>query len=217
MNFYMYSMWSRYTALVIRDEDIQDDANGNSTQEFEVTVRLKDPLPLDRYKKLKMHPYRESRKTLDGSDFPSTNLMIMSERAVDALKELISKDGIFYPLDIIGVSDKYFLFHVTRTINCIDEEMSEGSLNRYDSMDAKFTYIRKFYLKKEMIEPRVHVFKDGRYGNWYKFVSDDFYSIVKKNKLKGLLLYPEGVDQMNGKPLIVNKSLAKEPVQTSWQ
>lgn len=207
----------RYTALVIRDEDIQDDVNGNSTQEFEVTVRLKDPLPLDRYKKLKMHPYRESRKTLDGSDFPSTDLMIVSERAVDALKELISKDGIFYPLDIIGVGDKYYLFHVTRIINCIDEEKSEGSLNRYDSIGAKFTYIRKFYLKEKMIEPGVHVFKDGRYGNLYKFVSEEFYSIVKKNKLKGLLLYSEGVDRMNGKPLIVNKSLAKEPVQTSWQ
>lgn len=215
MNFYMYSMWSRYTALVSLGGPRGPD--GELTQEMEVLVSMKDPLPLESYKKLKVEPYRETRKTIDGADFGSNSSMIMSGRAVDVLRDLISKDGVFYPLDVIGVDEEYFLFHVTRTINCIDEERTKGSLNAYKEFDRKYSFIDEFYLKREMISPGVHVFKDGRYGNHYKFVSEDFYMLTKKNKLKGLRLYPEGVSQWTGKPLIVNKSLASKPDQVVWK
>lgn len=216
MNFYRYSGWGKYTAFVML-EDLPVGPDVPPTQEFEVTVMLKDPLPKDVYQKLKMQPYRDGRKTIDGADFPSSNLIIMSERAVDALESLISNDGIFYPLDVRGVSEKYWLFHVTRTIDCIDQSMCEGDLNRYAPEKSKFLVIDKFFLNKDMIDLTVNVFKDGRYGNLYKFVSEKFYLAVKKNKLRGLSLYPEGVSRMKEGRLIVNKSLAKEPVQTSWQ
>lgn len=212
----MYSMWSKYTSLVLLDEDIPNGPDDVLTQEMEVLVSLKDPLPLESYKKLRIHPYRESRKTVDGSDFSTSHTMVMSERAMEVLKDLILNDGIFYPLNAIGVDQNYFLFHVTRIIDCIDEERSKGSLNIFKKINIKYSSIDTFYLKKEMIPPGVHVFKDGRYGNHYKFVSEDFYMLVKKNKLKGLLLYPEGVSQWTGKPLIVNKSLASKPDQVVW-
>lgn len=215
MKFYMYSAWERYTSFVML-EDLPVGPDVPSTQEFEVTVMLKDPLPKDVYQELKMQSYRDGRKTIDGADFPSSNLIIMSERAVDALGSLISNDGIFYPLDVCGIDEKYWMFHVTRTIDCIDESMCEGAVNKYAPEKSRFLALSKFFLDKKMIDPAVNVFKDGRYGNAYKFVSEAFYLTVKKNKLKGLLLYPEGANILKGERLIVNKSLAKEPVQVLW-
>lgn len=123
----MYSAWGKYTSFVMLDEDAPGPGE-TPTQEFEVTVMLKDPLPKADYQKLRMRPYREDRKTIDGADFPTTHLIVMSERAVDALEGLISNDGIFYPLDVCGVDEKYWMFHVTRVIDCIDERVCEGGI-----------------------------------------------------------------------------------------
>lgn len=129
MSIYIFYASGAYTALVGLDED-DGDPNGPVTEAYRVLVQGMAPAPLEEYKKLRVAPYIESRRTKPNADFASSRPLILSQRAVDSLGPALKECGILYPLEAIGVAQEYWLFHVTNIVDALNMEESKGWPNR---------------------------------------------------------------------------------------
>ena len=76
MGIYIFDTSGAYTALVGFGEDYGD-PNGPITEAYRVLVQGMAPAPLEEYKKLRVAPYIESRRTKPNADFASSDPLNM--------------------------------------------------------------------------------------------------------------------------------------------
>ena len=129
MSIYIFDTSGAYTSLTGFDEDYGE-PNVSETEAYRVLVRKMAPPPLEKYKKMRVKPYIESRRTKPNADFASSRPLILSQRAVDSLGPALKECGILYPLEAIGVAQEYWLFHVTNIVDALNMEESKGWPNR---------------------------------------------------------------------------------------
>lgn len=131
-----------------------------------------EPICLGRDKK-------EKKKEL--GDHPNFSLPIVSKRAVEALKDNLSKWVEFLPVETeADISDDFYIMNVTRVIDGIDYNKS-----RYVCFDSgKIMRFKKYVFIPEKVEG-VPIFRivDERLGE--SFVTDSFVELIDKNGLQG--------------------------------
>ena len=66
---------------------------------------------------------RKPRKTGDAASVGLPKLII-SEKSVDALKDILDKHALLYPVRLDDVSDSYYLVKAATILNCLDEKQS---------------------------------------------------------------------------------------------
>lgn len=217
MNFYILKHWRRYASLV--------PAEGVDYQSDSLAIRLLEKGEMPRLDE-EYVPIEVSPDKTKVGDLAHWRSVVLSQRAVDALGPLLSDVGVFYPLNVKGAPQAYWLFVITNVIDCLDEDSSEGRLteiplnilraNNYDldsiywEPDVKFSFLDKVKLKTEALEGRNSIlFSLPHYGNEYIFVNDDFRLAVEKNELVGFVLIPEGVSLAgcDDRNFIINKNI----------
>ena len=210
-SFYMLGSGEKYTSFVAVDEGVI------------LSSYMYTPLPpLEKYRALRVTPYREGHKyggskTIDNGDFPDSQPMIISQRAVDAMGNLLANSGTLYPLEVHnaqGFHGDYWMFHVTNIIDCLDEERCTGARGSSSSgksaWGGKFATLYTFFLDKTKIPAGADIFRVPGYPLKI-FVSDNFHQEIKKHRLTGVELLPEGAQFLDPKAWIVlNKSLARK-------
>lgn len=212
MGIYIFDTSGAYTALVGFGEDYGD-PNGPITEAYRVLVQGMAPAPLEKYKKLRVAPYIESRRTKPNADFASSDPLILSQRAVDSLGPALKECGILYPLEAIGVAQEYWLFHVTNIVNALNMEECKGWPNRWypDKSNAKYSALRYFVMDHAKLEGRnTFVFRVPEYPESYIFMNEEFKNMVERCKLTSAVLHPENTDMME-KGIVLNKNV-KHPL-----
>ena len=95
MSIYIFDTSGAYTSLTGFDEDYGE-PNVSEAEAYRVLVRKMAPPPLEKYKKMRVKPYIESRRTKPNADFASSRPLILSQRAVDSLGPALKECGILY-------------------------------------------------------------------------------------------------------------------------
>ena len=197
MNYYLYFASEKYAGLSPFDEDLTGGMKGPESLAYRVFLRGQEPPPLDEYiKPLRVRPYIEvSRKTRSGGDFVSEDPMILSQRAVDSLREMLESCGVLYPLEAHDVDQPYWLYYVTNVIDCLDEDRSVGSECIFPELKRRFSSILSFALDHGKVDGlKNYLFRVPNYR--YTFVNDVFRLRVEEVGLTGVKLIPENANRM---------------------
>jgi len=127
------------------------------------------------------HGYKEDPP--QEGDFPSLNnrwrIPIFSQRAWDALKPLIGYCCEALPI-VHPSGNPFYIIHVMETIDCLDTNRSEFSLN-----GTRISRVYKYCLKLDMLREK-HIFKLPRESGADLIVDDKFRKAVESNGLRGL-------------------------------
>ena len=111
---------------------------------------------------------------------------IFSEKAVKLLGDLISSDIQLLPIRVVNRDsdleiEKYFVVNVLPHLDALDLENSVYSY--LDVGDEKRLSVKKYAIKEEKIGNH-HIFR-LKSSPFSIFVSEEFYKIAKKNKMRG--------------------------------
>ena len=115
-------------------------------------------------------------------DFPqlsSTSIPIFSSRAIDALRDLLERNGEILPTTCGG--DQLFFFNVTRVIDAFDESNSEVIRYRATSEIAR---VARYFFLEERLAGAV-IFKIPQFPVSRVFVTDPFVERVRSTGLTG--------------------------------
>ena len=130
----------------------------------------------------------EDFSSTDG-DFPSLNdysrIPIMSQRAWDVFLPLIGDCCEALPIDHPS-GKPFYIIHVMKTIDALDEKRSELSRSRISGRVSR-TY--KYAFKPGLFSGK-HIFKLPHMSGGELLVDDEFRRVVEDNNLEGLLLKP---------------------------
>ncbi len=217
MSFYVLQHWERYASLTpVEGVDDSESLAVRLLEKGETLQVNEDYIPIE---------VLPDKKNI--GDLAHWRSVVLSQRAVDVLRPLLSDIGIFYPLNVKNAPQPYWLFIVTNVIDCLDEDRSEGhltevplsvlrahnydmsSISIYWEPDVKFSCLDKVVLKPSALEGRRStLFKLPYYGNRYIIVNDDFRLAIERNGLVGFVLIPEGF-YLNGdmRKFIINKGV----------
>lgn len=121
----------------------------------------------------------EPEKKLELSDAPGFMIPVFSERALDCLGKLISKDVEILPLDF--EEKNYFGINVITVLEAIDYEKSIYKMFR----DGKRIMAFKKYAFIANVLQGVSIFKIIDEKTKYAFITDEFKEVVEKNNLSG--------------------------------
>jgi hypothetical protein len=77
----------------------------------------------------------------------SAGLNIFSERAVQILREVLSKFGLLVPVSITDLAENFYWYAVTNELDCLDTENSDFSTIAGEP--AKIAHFRNIVLKKD--------------------------------------------------------------------
>ena len=234
MNFYNFTTNNEhYTGLVAFDEDVvgafaKDD-------EYSVLITAHEPPPLSEYKTMRVKPYYWGPKTIDNGDFVNSNHMIISQKVVDTMGDMLHRSGVLYPLHTHGFQGNYYLFYITNEIDCLDEERCTGSTrlslyvsklcsseehctsstssrdeNAKSAYGGKFSSLYTFFIDKTKVPENADIFCVPHYPHC-TFVSDNFRQAVEKYQLTGVKLWREGTNYWDNKSyIILNKPKRSE-------
>lgn len=115
--------------------------------------------------------------TLEG-DFPTLgNLRVFSQKAVDALLELLVENGELLPL--ISKDGQFYVYNVTRVADALDEERSE--VVRFKT-SGRIMRIEHYRFRSELLAG-LSIFKVPQLTE--VFVTDAFVKRVQEANLKG--------------------------------
>ena len=213
MNFYNFGTNGNYTGLVAFSEDVvgvfaKDD-------EYNVLVTGRQPPPLSEYKTMRVKPYYWGPKTIDNGDFVHSDHMIISQKVVDTMGDMLHRSGVLYPLQTYGFQGNYYLFYITNEIDCLDEERCTGSTsvcgeNGKSAYGGKFVTLYTFFIDKTKVPENADIFRVPHYPH-HTFVSDNFRQMVEKHNLTGVRLWCEGTNYWDEKNyIILNKPKRSE-------
>lgn len=121
----------------------------------------------------------EPEKNLELSDAPGFTIPVFSEKAVECLRTLISKNVEILPLEF--EEKNYFGINVVTVLKAIDYEKSIYKMFRDGKRIMAF---KKYAFLTEVIQG-VAIFKITDEKTRYAFVSDEFKKVVEKNNLSG--------------------------------
>ena len=107
-------------------------------------------------------------------------LFTISERALKVLEKIITKSGEI--LDIESPKGYYF-FHCTNILNALIKDKSD--IIWLDKEQGWISGINKFVLDKNKIQGQ-EIFRLPDANCRYTFFGDEFKSLVKENRLKGI-------------------------------
>lgn len=105
--------------------------------------------------------------------------IVMTQRAIDALKPLIKDSVEILPLK--SLRQPMYFVNILESLDCLDEEKT---VFRLSAVTKKKVGITKFAFDSDKIHNK-HLFKIK--GFWYNtFVSDEFQKICKEHDLQGV-------------------------------
>ena len=115
------------------------------------------------------------------SDFPYFYLTfpIFSERAVDALHDLIDSYVEFLPVEVTNSEKKFFGVNVWKIYDTLD-------LSRCDYEQIHNCFVIETFAFKDDILPEASIFRIREMSYRRIFVSQEFRDLVEKKKLIGL-------------------------------
>lgn len=130
-------------------------------------------------------------------DFPSVSnfrvVPMMSERAWIALKpvigDLCEALPVSHPFD-----GRYYLIHVLRTIEALDEDASE--VERRSATDPRIRQVFRYAFRYDLIEG-IHIFKLPNKQGSRLIVDNVFRKAVEDNGLRGLRFMELSLTQQN--------------------
>ena len=159
-----------------------DDDNDDSAK---VTNLHWDSTPvLQTWNPLTCHGFDDNPPEI--GDFPSVSnycgVPMMSERAWKALEPVIGDVCEALPV-IHPFTGSYFLIHVLRTIEALDEAASE--FERRSENDPRIRQVFRYAFRKDMIRG-IHIFKLPNEQGSGLIVDDVFRKAVEDNGLRGL-------------------------------
>ena len=119
-------------------------------------------------------------------DFPSVSdkrrVPMLSERAWKALQPVIGEFCEALPVTT-PFEGRYFLIHVLRTIDALDEAASE--VERRSANDPRIRQVFRYAFRNDLIEG-IHIFKLPNRQGSSLIVDDVFRNAVEANGLRGL-------------------------------
>lgn len=116
----------------------------------------------------------------DFTDFALRPIPAFSERAIDALGELLSAHGEFVPI-AVPEPMRYFAFNATTVVDALDEERSE--ISRFKS-SGRIWKVDRHVLKQSVVDlPPIFKMPQTRVGQTY--VNETFVADVERLRLKG--------------------------------
>jgi hypothetical protein len=120
-------------------------------------------------------------------DFPylSTDVPVFTKRALQALQPLIGQSIEALPLEC--ESEELYAIHALELMDCLDH--SRSVVTRFPS--GGIMDVEEFVFKKNCDQGK-HIFRLTDAPTKYVFVSDQFKSVVEKNKLRGLIFEKVG-------------------------
>jgi hypothetical protein len=132
---------------------------------------------LDGYERIRLDP---DTRTHRKGDFPSLipGVPVFGRRAMDALRDLLERNGEAFPIIIAG--DEYFLFNVTRVVDALDE--SRTKLRRFD--DGRVYQIDSYAFFPDRVASEV-IFRIPQLIDSTPYVTDEFVKRVESANLKG--------------------------------
>jgi hypothetical protein len=159
-----------------------DDDNDDSAK---VTNLHRDDTPMAfTWKPLTCHGFEDNPSEV--GDFPSVSnwriVPMMSERAWTALKPIIRNGCEALPVSH-PFTGAYFLIHVLRTIEALDEDASE--VERRSADDPRIRQVFCYAFRNDKIEG-IHIFKLPNKQGGGLIVDDLFRKTVEDNNLRGL-------------------------------
>lgn len=116
--------------------------------------------------------------------FTSCFPLIFSERAVGVLGEHLTNAGILLPLTIVDVESKYFYFHCTHELDCLDikntKAMPDFATNDPDLFSAiiEASFFENKVTSSIFRVPQVKL-------NHTIYFTDEVVSLIRENKLMG--------------------------------
>lgn len=159
---------------------------GGVIKDSEVVANLhRDNTPLIRtWRPLACHAFDDNPPKI--GDFPSVSnyrkVPMVSERAWKALEPVIGDVCEALPV-IPPFVGTYYLIHVLRTIEALDEGASE--VERRSAEDPRIRRVFRYAFKKGLIEG-LHIFKLPNKQSGELIVDDVFRKTVEENGLVGL-------------------------------
>lgn len=114
-------------------------------------------------------------------DFPHliTGTLAMTETALQVIAPLLDGNGELLPLR--SQTQTYWVFNVTRLVDCLDDANTTG--DRLES--GRLWHVDQFAWLPDCYD-ETHIFKIPEFKTGKPFVSDEFKIQVESNNLKGL-------------------------------
>lgn len=204
MNYYRLGHWGRYGILGGLEEETRWDSD---TVARRVLNDGQVPPSLNQYQPIIVRATDKKKLSDIGNERP----LILSQRAVDALRQLLDGNGVLYPLEAHDTPQPYWLFYITNVIDCLDEVRSEGAINKdvSDKYPEKYSTLHSAFFRREALDVfNTSIFRLPYYR--YIFVDEKFRTAVEKHKLVGFELIPEGVNEMKDygrQTIVLNRSV----------
>jgi len=165
---------NRYTGIIPTNND-----------DWDVFQRFDGSRLIESWSPLKVSYDVEDSRALAESDFPTlaTHVPVFSQRAVDFLGGLLTKNGELLPLDCQGV--KYFAYNVTNLVDALDLHQSE--IVRF-STGRILDITRYAFHSARLPHSNGCIFKLKQTPLMDVFVNEHFTAVVEKNCLTGFTL-----------------------------
>ncbi len=122
------------------------------------------------------------------TDSVSSSLVhIISQRAVDELKDIWLRHALLYPVKLEDRKGENFYMVVVNTVlDCLDREKSRGPLNKYGSKRGLFAYVEEWVFDEDCLgDADLFVIPDSA---TITYVSDRFKQRVIDAELKSFCL-----------------------------
>lgn len=116
--------------------------------------------------------------------FTSAFPKIFSEHAVKVLDEHLTNAGILLPLTIKGVKSKYYYFHCTKEVDCLDVENSKTVPDFVNNDPNVFSAIIEACFFEDKVTSSIFRVPQVKLNHTIYF-TDEVVDIIKKNKLMG--------------------------------
>ncbi len=116
--------------------------------------------------------------------FTSAFPKIFSERAVGILENHLTNAGILLPLTVRGVESKYFYFHCTNEVDCLDVNNSKTVPDFVNNDPNVFSAIIEACFFEDKVTSSIFRVPQVKLNHTIYF-TDEVVDIIKKNKLMG--------------------------------
>jgi hypothetical protein len=160
---------------------------GVSLDKHDLIVRIHyDDRPLlHQWEPLQVHGFDDNPE--EEGDFPSMSsyfsVPVMSARAWNSLRPLIGYCCEALPI-IYPSGRPFFIIHVMETIDCLDQQRSQYTVNEVPPY-RRISRIDRYAFKASMLRNK-HIFKLPVESGGELIVDDEFRKAVEQNGLKGL-------------------------------
>lgn len=124
--------------------------------------------------------YKKHRKI--GDSLSSGSVMLISKKAVDALKDIWDKHAILYPVKLDDINDIYYMVKIITIIDCLDESASKTTKDRKGYIRVVHEWVLR---NNDADDVDLFVFP---YDETTYYVSERFKNRVIKAGLKGFTL-----------------------------